>query len=151
MASQDRNPNRTPIWTTSSIEESYITIPGAILHLIDTHYSVELAASDLRILLLRQGDNTVAVLAAVSDEIEWPLTKDLAAVKLDTSHYFFSFCPPRDGEDSDSSDEDGAKKNKKKDKKKKKKKEEEKKKENDVLSYGHTIVSNGQERFLKEL
>ncbi|XP_057784053.1 protein EARLY-RESPONSIVE TO DEHYDRATION 7, chloroplastic-like [Salvia miltiorrhiza] len=204
MASQDPNPNRTPMYpqidpyypaappiqTSSSsslyptvdmdelnnlfpspwsdgnspsappesVQESYITIPGAIVHLIDTHYSVELAAGDLQIIRLFQGDNTVAVVAAVSDEIEWPLTKDLAAVKLDASHYFFSFRPPPEGEGSNSSDEDGAKKNKKKDKKKTKKKEKEKKKgeetakkDNDVLSYGLTIVSKGQDGLLKEL
>ncbi|KAL6535192.1 hypothetical protein OROMI_026566 [Orobanche minor] len=83
--------DNAPSSPLESIEESDITIPGAILHLIDTHYSVELAAGDLRIIRLRQGDNTVAVLATVSDEIEWPLTKDLAAVKLDAAHYFLSF------------------------------------------------------------
>lgn len=152
-----RSDGYSPSAPPQYVQESHITIPGAIIHLIDTHYSVELAAGDLQIISLRQGDNTVAVLAAVSDEIEWPLTKDLAAVKLDASHYFFSFKPPRDGEGSDSSDEDGAKKSKKKDKKKKKKKKKEKKggesekKENDVLSYGLTIISKGQEGLLKEL
>ncbi|KAK6150273.1 hypothetical protein DH2020_015205 [Rehmannia glutinosa] len=130
-----------------SIEESLVTIPGAILHLIDKHYSVELAVGDLQILRLRQGDNTVAVFAAVSDDTQWPLTKDLAAVKLDSSHYFFSFRPPRETEDSDSSDEEeGVKKKKKGTRKDKKEKEE-----NEVLSYGLTIVSKGQEVTLKDL
>ncbi|KAG6397604.1 hypothetical protein SASPL_143773 [Salvia splendens] len=150
-----RSEGYSPSAPPDSAEESYFTIPGAILHLIDTHYSVELAAGDLQIIRLRQGDTTVAVLAAVSNEIEWPLTKDLAAVKLDASHYFFSFQPPRHGDSSDdSSDEEGSKKNKKNKKKKKKKKKGDQKKENDVvdvLSYGLTIVSKGQEDLLKEL
>ncbi|KAL7092779.1 hypothetical protein ACP275_11G003500 [Erythranthe tilingii] len=47
----------------------------------------------MTILRLSQGDNTVAavaVLAAVADDIQYPLTKDLDAVKLDSSHYLFS-------------------------------------------------------------
>lgn len=123
-----------------TIEETLISIPVVILHLIDSQYSVELATGYLRILRLRQGSNTVAALAAVSDDIQWPLTKDLAAVKLDSSHYFFTFKPPRQTEDSDSSDD------------------EEKKnlhKSNDpgseMLSYGLTVVSKGQKGLLKEL
>ncbi|KAL7214242.1 hypothetical protein ACSBR1_026621 [Camellia fascicularis] len=34
--------------------------------------------------------NVVAVLARIDDEIQWPLAKDEAAVKLDESHYFFT-------------------------------------------------------------
>ncbi|XP_073058096.1 protein EARLY-RESPONSIVE TO DEHYDRATION 7, chloroplastic-like [Primulina eburnea] len=123
-----------------TIEETLISISAAILHLIDSEYSVELATGDLRILRLRQGSNTVAALAAVSDDIQWPLTKDLSAVKLDSSHYFFTFKPPHETEDSDSSDE------------------EEKKNLNKsnnpgsaMLSYGLTIVSKGQKGLLKEL
>lgn len=156
--SNDRDPPGTHSCTPSappeSIEECLITIPGTILHLIDKHYSVELAAGDLRILRLVQGDNTVAVLAAVAEDIQWPLTKDLAAVKLDSSHYFFSFSAPRQDEDSDSSDEEEEvvkkkKKNKKKGKKKDKNKKE--KEGNEVLSYGLTIVSKEQEKLLKDL
>ncbi|KZV49286.1 hypothetical protein F511_29025 [Dorcoceras hygrometricum] len=130
----------SPSAPPESIEESLITISGAILHLIDRHYSVELAIGDLRILRLLQGSNTVAALASVSDEIHWPLTKDLAAVKLDPSHYFFSFKPPYEAEDSDSSDEE--------------KKENGKKRKdpgNDILNYGLTVVPKGQESLLKEL
>ncbi|XP_073290871.1 protein EARLY-RESPONSIVE TO DEHYDRATION 7, chloroplastic-like [Primulina huaijiensis] len=130
----------SPSAPVESIEEPLITIPGAMLHLIDRHYSVELATGDLQILRLLQGINTVAALASVSDEIQWPLTKDLAAVKLDPSHYFFSFKPPCEAEDSDSSDDE------KKEKRKKKKDPG-----NDMLNYGLTIVSKGQESLLKEL
>lgn len=116
-------------------EETLIRVPGAILNLIDRNYSVELACGDLTIVLIRQGESVVAVLARVADDIQWPLAKDMAAVKLDDSHYFFSFRAPKErGSDSDSSDdEDG------------------KKVSDDYLSYGLTIVSKGQEGLLKQL
>lgn len=136
----------SPSAPPESIEESLITIQGAILHLIDRHYSVELATGDLQILRLLQGDNTVAALAAVGDDVQWPLTKDITAVKLDPSHYFFSFQPPRETEDSETSCEDEGVKNKKGKENNKIEKEE-----NEVLSYGLTIVSKGQEGLLKEL
>ncbi|CAA2971902.1 Hypothetical predicted protein [Olea europaea subsp. europaea] len=113
--------------------------------MIDQHYSVELASGELQIILLRQGDNTVAALALVADKTQWPLTKDLAAVKLDQSDYFFSFQPPKEAEDSDSSDDD--------EREEKKNKNDEKEKvntETEVLNYGLTIVSKGQEGLLKE-
>ncbi|XP_022885752.1 protein EARLY-RESPONSIVE TO DEHYDRATION 7, chloroplastic-like [Olea europaea var. sylvestris] len=141
----------SPSAPPESIEEVYLTIPGAILHLIDQHYSVELASGALQIIVLYQGDNTVASFARVGDETQWPLTKDLAAVKLDQSHYFFSFQPPKETEDSDSNDDDGKEKKKKKKKKNKKNKKEKVNMENEVLSYGLTIVSKGQEGALKEL
>lgn len=116
-------------------EELLIRVPGAILNLIDKQYSVELACGDLTIVLIRQGGSVVAVLARVADEIQWPLAKDLASVKLDDLHYFFSFRAPKErGSDSDSSDD-----------------EDEKNGSDDYLSYGLTIVSKGQVGLLKEL
>ncbi|GFQ08092.1 hypothetical protein PHJA_002953200 [Phtheirospermum japonicum] len=141
-------PYPPPSAPPESIEESLITVPGAILHLIDKHYSVELATGDLQIVRLRQGDNTVAVFASVSDDIQWPLTKDLAAVRLDYSHYFFSFRPPCETQDSDSSSDEDEENVKKKKKRGKNKKAGE---ENEVLSYGLTIVSKGLEVLLKDL
>ncbi|KAJ1418069.1 EH domain [Sesbania bispinosa] len=35
---------------------------------------------------------------AVADEIQWPLAKDEVAVKVDDSHYFFSFGAPKDSD-----------------------------------------------------
>ncbi|CDP01876.1 unnamed protein product [Coffea canephora] len=121
------NISSAPSAPPESIEETLLTVPGAILHLIDKQYSVELATGDLVILRLRQGDNTVAVLARVADEIQWPLTKDLAAVKLDPSRYFFSFRAPKEGEESENIES------------------------LDVLNYGLTIASKGQEDLLKQL
>lgn len=117
-------------------EEVLIRVPGAILNLIDRQYSVELACGDLTIVLIRQGESIVAVLARVADDIQWPLAKDLAAVKLDDLHYFFSFRAPKERDsDSDSSDDEDGKNNG----------------SDDYLSYGLTIVSKGQEGLLKEL
>ncbi|KAJ4843312.1 hypothetical protein Tsubulata_030220 [Turnera subulata] len=132
-------------------EETLVKIPGAILNLIDKNYSVELACGDLSVVRIVQGTNVVAVLVRVADEIQWPLGKDEAAVKLDGSHYFFSLRVPREQLDSDSSSDD----EKDKSSKKKKKSKEEKKKgksdvEDEMLNYGLTIASKGQERLLKE-
>ncbi|KAF8050313.1 hypothetical protein N665_1997s0008 [Sinapis alba] len=117
----------------AATEEVILTISGAILHLIDQSYSVELACGDLNIIRLVQDGNVVAVLARVADEIQWPLTKDENSVKVDESHYFFTLRPSKDF-GSDSSDED-----------------EDKAKENDMLNYGLTIASKGQEHLLVEL
>ncbi|XP_060195847.1 protein EARLY-RESPONSIVE TO DEHYDRATION 7, chloroplastic-like [Lycium barbarum] len=117
----------SPSAPPETIEETLLTIPGSILHLIDKNYSVELATGDLFLHRIRQGNNIVAVLVRVGNEIQWPLTKDLASVKLDDSHYFFSFQAPKD--DDDESDKES----------------------NDSLNYGLTIASKGQEKLLREL
>ncbi|KAJ1376567.1 EF-Hand 1, calcium-binding site [Sesbania bispinosa] len=70
---------------------------------------------------------------AVADEIQWPLAKDEAAVKVDDLYYFFSFRAPKDsdfdeeGEDRRKPDGFGS----------------------DMLSY--ELISKGQEGLLKEL
>ncbi|RVW38573.1 Protein early-responsive to dehydration 7, chloroplastic [Vitis vinifera] len=79
-----QNPSSQPF------EEVLVRVAGVIVHLIDKQHSVELASGVLTIVRLRQGENVVAVLARIGDEIQWPLAKDEAAVKLDESHYFFS-------------------------------------------------------------
>ncbi|KAL5130973.1 Protein EARLY-RESPONSIVE TO DEHYDRATION 7, chloroplastic [Glycine soja] len=72
-----------------------------------------------------QGNNVVAVYARVADEIQWLLAKDATTVKVEDSRYFFSFRVPK-GSDPDEEEED-------------------------MLSYGLTIASKGQEGLLKEL
>lgn len=106
-----------------SLEETLVSIPGAILHLIDQQYSVQLASGDFSILKLSQGDHVVAVIAKVSDDIQWPLIKDEAVVKLDQAHYFFSFRAPSDNEGE----------------------------VNDLLNYGLTFASRGQDTLLGKL
>ncbi|CAM8971791.1 unnamed protein product [Rhodiola kirilowii] len=110
------------------VEEVLINVPGAIVHLIDKDRSVELASGDLTVIRLRQGENIVAVLARIGDEIQWPLAKDEAVVKLDESHYFFTLHVPSD--DVSSGDGGG--------------------KADEVLSYGVTIAAKGQEDVLRE-
>ncbi|KAG2705966.1 hypothetical protein I3843_05G072900 [Carya illinoinensis] len=115
-------------------EDVLVKVPGAIVHLIEKDHSVQLACGELEIVSLRQGENVVAVLARVGDDIQWPLAKDEAAVKLDEAHYFFTLRVPPDGSvGSDGDDEDFACK------------------ECEMLNYGLTIASKGQEALLKEL
>ncbi|KAG2694159.1 hypothetical protein I3760_08G128500 [Carya illinoinensis] len=136
-----QNPNSnsycSPSAPPEATEEVMIRIPGAILNLVDKHYSVELACGELTIVRIRQGDNAVVVLARVAEEIQWPLAKDEAVVKLDDSHYFFSFRAPKEhGSGSESSDEEDKHYGKDSD---------------DLLNYGLTIASKGQECLVREL
>ncbi|XP_010489421.1 PREDICTED: protein EARLY-RESPONSIVE TO DEHYDRATION 7, chloroplastic-like isoform X1 [Camelina sativa] len=114
----------------AATEEVILKISGAILHLIDKSYSVELACGDLSIIRIVQGDKVVAVLASVAGEIQWPLTKDENSVKVDESHYFFTLRPTSDEEDGGA----GGKKN-----------------SDEMLNYGLTIASKGQEHLLVDL
>lgn len=108
---------------SESAEEASISIPGAILHLIDKNHSVELAIGYFSIRQLRQGNSVIAILARVGDEIQWPLSRGVACVKLDRTHYFFSFKAPKENEKDD----------------------------DDMLSYGLTFAIKGQEDVLREL
>ncbi|KAK9164512.1 hypothetical protein Syun_005414 [Stephania yunnanensis] len=131
-----QNPNSySPTVPSESVEELLVKIPGAIAHLIDKKNSVELASGDLSIVRLRQGESVVAVLVRVSDEIQWPLAKDEASVKLDDSHYFFSLRVPMDVNVSDSSDDEGHGVDG----------------EGNLLNYGVTFAAKGQEALLREL
>ncbi|XP_068639887.1 protein EARLY-RESPONSIVE TO DEHYDRATION 7, chloroplastic-like [Aristolochia californica] len=130
----DEATGNPPTAAPESYEETLVSIPGAIVHLIDKQYSVELACGDLVIMQLRQGDTVVAVLARVGHEIQWPLTQDQASVKLDESHYFFSLGVPSTHSVDSCDDEAGSCKVSK----------------DDVLSYGLTFASKGQEKLLKK-
>ncbi|KAK1432632.1 hypothetical protein QVD17_09530 [Tagetes erecta] len=116
----DINDHNAP---SESAEEAVISIPGAILHLIDKNHSVELAIGYFSIRQLRQGNSVIAILARVGDEIQWPLSRGVACVKLDRTHYFFSFRAPKENEKDD----------------------------DDMLNYGLTFAIKGQEDLLKEL
>ncbi|XP_072954365.1 protein EARLY-RESPONSIVE TO DEHYDRATION 7, chloroplastic-like [Typha angustifolia] len=115
------------------VEETLLVIPGAILHLIDLHRSVELAAGEFSVSRLRQGENVVAVLAHLAgggELVQWPLARDEAAVKLDDSHYFFSLHVPRTQSDADADADDGS--------------------DAGLLNYGLTFASKGQGGLLQE-
>ena len=88
--SRSNSTDHKPPAAVDSAEELLIRIPSAIVHLIDKEQSIELAYGHFELILLRQNDAAVAVLARIGDQIQWPLTKDEAAVKLDDSHYFFT-------------------------------------------------------------
>ncbi|KAL7216786.1 hypothetical protein ACSBR1_028670 [Camellia fascicularis] len=60
----------------------------------DKEQIVELACGELTIIRLLQGGNIVVILTRIDDEIQWPLAKDEAAVKLDKLHYFFTLRVP---------------------------------------------------------
>ncbi|KAI4297755.1 hypothetical protein L6164_037625 [Bauhinia variegata] len=117
-----------------SSEQVLVRVPGTIVHLIEKDSSVELACGELTIVALKQGDNLVAVLARIGDQIQWPLAKDEAAVKLDESHYFFSLRVPANGSLENEQETASASGN-----------------EFDLLNYGLTIAAKGQEGVLKEL
>ncbi|KAG0458727.1 hypothetical protein HPP92_021855 [Vanilla planifolia] len=115
------------------MEETILRVHGAILHLIDRDRSVELASGDFVIARLCQGESIVAVLARVGagvgdddSSVQWPLARDEAAVKLDDSHYFFSFHIPKTASDEEDESE-GA------------------------LNYGLTFATKGQEELLRKL
>jgi spartin len=76
------------------VEEVLIKVPGAVLHLIDRQRSVDLGSGDFSVARIKQGNNTVAVLARLGEAVQWPLTPDVASVKVDLSHYFFSIHVP---------------------------------------------------------
>lgn len=127
----DEDPPVSGQKSPESSEEVLVKIPGSIVHLIERENSVELASGEFSIVGLRQGNNIVAVLARVGNEIQWPLAKDEAAVKLDDSHYFFSLGVPPNG----SSENNDSAVNR----------------EPEMLNYGLTIASKGQEDRLKQL
>ncbi|KAL3621377.1 hypothetical protein CASFOL_036289 [Castilleja foliolosa] len=123
---EDRHPNAAMNKSASfeSSEEVIITIPGAIVHLIDKQNSIELAKGDFSIVQLKQGGNVVAALARIGEQIQWPLAKDEAAVKLDDAHYFFSLRVPSEHGEINS---------------------------DNILNYGLTISGKGQKKLLKDL
>ncbi|KAG4153695.1 hypothetical protein ERO13_D03G008300v2 [Gossypium hirsutum] len=131
----DPSPPLAPTAPPEAVEEVLIKIPGAIVHLIDKSYSVELACGEFSVIRLWQDNEIVAVLARVADEIQWPITKQGTSVKLDDSHYFFSLQFPKEAD----SIEDGDRKVKKSDDD-----------GSDLLSYGLTIASKGQEDLLSQ-
>ncbi|KAM0930257.1 hypothetical protein ACQ4PT_001016 [Festuca glaucescens] len=79
-------------------EDVLLRIPGTQLHLIDRHRSHPLAAGDLSLLRIRAGDTSLAAIALLGP-IQWPLARDVAAVKLDPCHYSFSLTVPASPDD----------------------------------------------------
>ncbi|KAJ1689189.1 hypothetical protein LUZ63_013344 [Rhynchospora breviuscula] len=113
------------------VEEVLLKMPGAVLHLIDRQRSVDLGLGEFSIVRIKQRENTVAVLARLGEAVLWPLTPDVASVKIDWSHYFFSIHVPHTHAVADD--------------------EEEKLQSETLLNYGLTVAAKGQEKLLKEL
>ncbi|KAE8769348.1 Protein argonaute 11 [Hordeum vulgare] len=57
-----------------------------------------LAAGDLCLHRIQAGDTSLAAIAALG-AVQWPLARDVAAVKLDPRHYSFSFAVPASPDD----------------------------------------------------
>ncbi|KAH7372874.1 hypothetical protein KP509_17G025800 [Ceratopteris richardii] len=75
-------------------ETLLVSIPGAVAHLVDREASPHLATGPFSIIRLNQNGNALAIFARVGNELQWPLTRDEAAVKLDDLHYFFGVTVP---------------------------------------------------------
>lgn len=88
-------------------QELLLSIPSSIAHLIDAQHSIHLASGDFSLVRLTQLGNGIAVFARIGADLQWPLTKDQASVKLDPYHYFFSLSvPPEIEEECRSSPEE---------------------------------------------
>lgn len=83
---------------SSPSEDVLLRLPGAQLHLIDRRRSLPLAAGDLSLLRIRDGDTSLAATARLGP-IQWPLARDVAAVRLDPCHYSFSLTVPASPDD----------------------------------------------------
>jgi len=79
-------------------EDVLLRFQGAQLHLIDRSRSHPLAAGDFSLLRIRSGETSLAATALI-DPIQWPLTRDVAVVKLDPRHYSFSLTVPASADD----------------------------------------------------
>ncbi|XP_047087236.1 senescence/dehydration-associated protein At3g51250-like [Lolium rigidum] len=75
--------------------DTLLRIPSTQLHLIDQRRSHPLATGDLTLLRIHAGATSLAAIA-VLNPIQFPLTRDVAAVKLDPCHYSFSLTLPAD-------------------------------------------------------
>ncbi|KAG0603538.1 hypothetical protein M758_10G101000 [Ceratodon purpureus] len=88
-------------------EECLVTIPDAIVHLIDEQQSPHLATGHLSIVRIAQKGNGIVVLVRVGENLHWPLMKDEPTVKLDPTHYFFSLPVPSYIDESGSGNYEG--------------------------------------------
>ncbi|CAK9256985.1 unnamed protein product [Sphagnum jensenii] len=122
-----------------SREECLVTVPGAIVYLIDDEQSIHLATAHFSIVRITQKGNGIVVLVRVGNDLHWPLMKDVPAVKLDPTHYFFSVPVPlvvdHSEEDTKNSKHNSCSGQN----------------ESEVLNYGVTFPVAGHEKALEEL
>ncbi|CAK9859415.1 unnamed protein product [Sphagnum jensenii] len=122
-----------------SREECLVTVPGAIVYLIDDEQSIHLATAHFSIVRITQKGNGIVVLVRVGNDLHWPLMKDVPVVKLDPTHYFFSVPVPlvvdhSEGDTKNSKHNSRSGQN-----------------ESEVLNYGVTFPVAGHEKALEEL
>ncbi|VAI93567.1 unnamed protein product [Triticum turgidum subsp. durum] len=98
MASYNPANPSTPAPSAPPSDDVLLRVPGAQLHLIDRQRSHPLAAGELSLHRIRAGDTSLAAIAALG-AVQWPLARDVAAVKLDPRHYSFSFAVPASADD----------------------------------------------------
>jgi spartin len=83
-----------PVVVESS-EDVLVRVRGAMVHLVDDQESPLLAEGEFKIVRIEQEGKGIVAIAKVGDSLQWPLTKDEPAVKLDSNHYFFTIKVPR--------------------------------------------------------
>lgn len=113
-----------------SSEDVLVKIRGAMVHLVDDEESPLLAEGAFSVVRIEQAGKGIVAIVRVGDSLQWPLTKDEPAVKLDSSHYFFTIRVPRRVDDMDRETAGGSQ---------------------ESLSYGVTFTVAGQEREFHEL
>jgi len=94
------NDNNAPL---NPREECLVTIPNAIVHLVDEQQSPHLATGHFSIVRIAQKGNGIVVLVRVGENLHWPLMMDEPTVKLDPTHYFFALPVPSSIDESNGS------------------------------------------------
>jgi len=116
---------------TEATEEVLVTLRGAQVHLVNDQESLLLGEGDFSVVLIEQAGNGIVAFVRVGEDLRWPLTKDEPAVKLDSSHYFFTIRVPRPVDEMDRETARGP--------------------SQEVMTYGVTFSVSGQEEHLREL
>ena len=88
-------------------EECLVTVPDAIVHLVDDQESPHLATGHFSVVRIMQKGSGIVVLVRVGENLHWPLMQDEPTVKLDPTHYFFSLPVPASVEGADGDGEVG--------------------------------------------
>ena len=81
-------------------EEVLITLPGAMVHLIDGEVSLLLTLGDLRVVRLTQRDSGMLAMVKVGENLSWPLGWDEPVFKIDSHRYVFTLQVPDNLEES---------------------------------------------------
>ncbi|CAO2822908.1 unnamed protein product [Amaranthus hypochondriacus] len=77
--------------------ELLLRIQGCVVHLMEEGETIELGRGDFSIYMLSDRNVSIATIIKVSNNLQWPLTKDEPIVKLDAFHYLFTL-PMKEGD-----------------------------------------------------